>query len=173
MGGSTKQTDFLSIFLTVLIVLCFLGFSSILFLQNFLILPLSQDSPVKLMKKLQSFGINCREVAINIDLASRMTGISENLILAILVTESGGNKEAVSSKNYRGYMQIPYTLTDPQDNIIIGALILKEKLKLSNGDMIKAIYLYKGYPYYNAKGKKEVDKTLDIYYMLEREGRKS
>lgn len=83
--------------------------------------------------------------------ASKQTGLSEEFILALMYTESTFRKNAVSSKNYQGLMQIPQKIHYADANCIIGSRIFLEKLKMANGDKRKAIGLYKGYGSYSEK----------------------
>jgi soluble lytic murein transglycosylase-like protein len=60
-------------------------------------------------------------------------------------TESDFNKKAVSPKNYKGLMQTPKaTFEYPEVDTLYGVKILEDKLKSSNGNMLKALALYKG-----------------------------
>ena len=94
--------------------------------------------------------------------------IDENLVLSIIKTESSFNKKAVSSKNYKGLMQIPYPLWTAASNITAGVDILKEKLALTNGNMIEALILYKGCKYERKKGLERANEVLEISKNLKR-----
>lgn len=94
--------------------------------------------------------------------------IDENLVLSIIKTESSFNKKAVSSKNYKGLMQIPYPLWTAASNIPAGVDILKEKLALTNGNMIEALILYKGCKYERKKGLERANEVLEISKNLKR-----
>jgi soluble lytic murein transglycosylase-like protein len=86
-----------------------------------------------------------REVAKAIELASEQTKINPILLACLLQTESGFNQKAVSEKNYKGLMQTPTATFKWADvDILHGARILEEKLKLTKGDVILALTLYKG-----------------------------
>lgn len=94
--------------------------------------------------------------------ASKQTGISEALLLTLMHTESTMNPRAVSSKNYKGLMQIPHSVYYEDANCLIGARILLEKLKITNGDYRKAIVLYKGWSVNNPEGLRQADKVISL-----------
>ena len=105
-----------------------------------------------------------------VGIASKQTGLSQELILSLMYTESSLNIKAVSSKNYQGLMQIPHSnllLHGEEDvNTLIGAKILLEKIALTQGDLRKAIVLYKGYPPASSKGLLHADKVLSLVRKL-------
>jgi soluble lytic murein transglycosylase-like protein len=95
----------------------------------------SLKCPVKKMK----------EVTQAIELASEQTNLNPILLACLLQTESGFNPKAVSEKNYKGLMQTPTATFKWADvDILHGARILEEKLKLTKGDIVLALALYKG-----------------------------
>lgn len=106
------------------------------------------------------------DISSAIVMASKQTGLSPNLIIALMYTESTFDHKAVSSLNYRGLMQIPYDVRYIDANVLIGARIFKDKLKIANGDVRKAICFYKGWQYSDAKGRKQADKVIKIYNKL-------
>lgn len=76
--------------------------------------------------------------------AANHTGFEPELLLALNYSESTLNRKALSrSGKYVGYAQVPYRLWGTEDNVMMGALILKEKYFLSKGDMFQAIRRYK------------------------------
>lgn len=101
-----------------------------------------------------------------ISMASKQTGLSETLILSLMFTESSLDTKAVSSKNYQGLMQIPpkwASLSKYEDvNVLVGAKIFQEKLKITNGDYRKAIILYKGWAINHPEGIKQARKVLAL-----------
>lgn len=113
------------------------------------------------------YGEHATEVANGIRIASSEHNLKPEFIIALTYTESTFNKYAKSSKNYRGYMQIPFPLYDSRENILIGSRIMREKLALANGDILKAICLYKGWgnnpPY---QGIQQAKKVLALYNRL-------
>lgn len=69
--------------------------------------------------------------------ASRLFDLPENLVRAVILTESGGRADAVSSKGAVGYMQVlPSTgkemgasdVRDPWQNLYAGAKYLRKQL---------------------------------------------
>ncbi len=97
-----------------------------------------------------------------VSIASSQTGLSKELLLALMYTESSFNKKAVSNKNYQGLMQIPWRILHEDVNILIGAKILLEKLVLTKGDLLKAIILYKGYSLSSGRGREQADKVIQL-----------
>lgn len=86
-----------------------------------------------------------KEVAKAIELASEQTKINSILLACLLQTESNFNSKAVSEKNYKGLMQTPTATFKWADvDILHGARILEEKLRITKGDVIRALTLYKG-----------------------------
>jgi hypothetical protein len=80
-----------------------------------------------------------------IKIASEKTGISRLLISSLLFTESNFRYEAVSKKGYVGIAQTPYaSKVYPEVDILHGMMILKDKLRIADGNMITALSLYKG-----------------------------
>jgi len=82
-------------------------------------------------------------------------------------TESSFKHDAKSSKGYQGYMQIPFKIHDADINIMIGAKILAEKMRISKGDLVKAICLYKGYPHESRRGQEKARMVIRLYEELE------
>jgi soluble lytic murein transglycosylase-like protein len=104
-----------------------------------------------------------------VDLTNRQTGLSKELLLALIWTESSFNPRAVSSLNYHGLLQIPQKVYYGDANCLIGARILQEKLKLAKGDYHKAIVMYKGYPIDGLRGKYQANKVMRIARLLKKE----
>ena len=102
------------------------------------------------------------ELSVAVTNASAMTGISPELIVALMKTESEFDYKAVSSKGYKGLMQTPWASMKWADvDILYGAKILQEKLKFSNNDVKLALALYKGGN--NETAHKYADETLRVY----------
>lgn len=80
-----------------------------------------------------------------VETASFAQGIDPFIYMKLLATESGFNQHAVSCKGYKGIPQIKKTTGDPIQDIIKGAVVLRQKLDLTHGDYIQAISLYKGF----------------------------
>jgi len=97
-----------------------------------------------------------------VEIAASQTGLSEPFLLVLMFTESSFDPKAVSKKNYRGLMQIPYPVYYHDANMLIGARIFLEKLKITKGDYRKAIIIYKGWPMDHPEGIRQADKVLNL-----------
>lgn len=95
-----------------------------------------------------------------VTLASKQTDLSESLLLSLMYSESSFKPKAVSSKRYNGLMQIPQSVYYEDANCLIGAKILIEKLKITNGDYKKAITIYKGWPVDHPEGRKQAENVI-------------
>lgn len=105
------------------------------------------------------------ELSIAVTNASAMTGISPELIVALIKTESEFKYAAVSEKGYKGLMQTPWATMKWADvDILYGAKILQEKLKYSNNDLQLALALYKGGD--NELAHRYASETIRIYRRL-------
>lgn len=96
---------------------------------------------------IRSLGVmnsKMRDISIHIVNASQYHGIDPLLITCLIYTESGFRSKAISHKGYKGLMQTPIMTEYDEVNIIYGISILKDKLKQSNNDLEKAIFMYKG-----------------------------
>jgi hypothetical protein len=97
------------------------------------------------------------ELAIAFHNASRVTGVDEDLIMALSYTEAEYNKFARSKLGYKGLMQIPEDLWDPDLNVLRGVKILQEKMAESKGNLRIALVLYKGFKVGSADGDARVN----------------
>jgi hypothetical protein len=95
-------------------------------------------------------------------IASKQTGLQQSFILALMYSESSFNPKAISCKNYKGLMQIPQAIYYVDANVLIGANIFIEKLKITGGDYRKAIIIYKGWKIDHPEGKRQADKVLSL-----------
>jgi hypothetical protein len=93
--------------------------------------------------------------------AGMQTSIDPVLLASLAYTESNFNKFAQSNKGYKGIMQTPKWFSFTSMDVLYGAEILKEKLKLAHGDMYIALALYKGG--LNQEAKSEADYVLRVY----------
>jgi soluble lytic murein transglycosylase-like protein len=130
--------------------------------QQRMLIPVSTPNCNQTLMKLQTLGIDSKEIALSIDLASRQSGLSQNFLIALMYTESTGDPRAKSSMNYRGLMQIPWPVYYTDANMIIGAHIFNEKLKITNRNVERALCLYKGYPVGSERGLMQARKVLRI-----------
>lgn len=96
-----------------------------------------------------------------INTAAKETGMDPHLLGIMMGKESNGNPKALSPKQAYGLMQITpialkqvkmdtgkdFDLTDPQQNIMAGALLLKNYLKQFKGNIRLAVGAYNAGPY--------------------------
>jgi len=104
-------------------------------------------------------------IANAVRMASRQTDVPENLIIALMVSESNFDRNAVSVSGYTGLMQIPkqYDMKYIDINVLVGARIFREKMYVTHGNVHKAIILYKGWGVTDEKGIYNADKVIRIY----------
>jgi len=103
-----------------------------------------------------------KEVAQAIQLASEQTQINPILLACLLQTESDFNPMAISQKKYKGLMQTPTATFKWIDvDILHGARVLEEKIKIANGNIVLALALYKGGD--NPLAKKQANKVIALY----------
>jgi hypothetical protein len=76
--------------------------------------------------------------------AARATHLPRDLLIALIFTESTFKEHAVSEKSYKGLMQIPQEIPYADANILVGARILEDKMRLAKGDLRTALAMYKG-----------------------------
>lgn len=124
-----------------------------------------QDNPIT--KKLNAVGVQSSEKLVSaISFASEQNRVSPDLIIALTKTESTFNPKVCSKLGYCGLMQIPHKVFYSDANILIGTRILREKIEEADGDMTKALLLYKGYPLDSQRGHQQVRKVFSLYYKL-------
>ena len=154
----------------ILTVVSVVALSWTTFLQMTLVrplnIPLNQVKNTTELKLVSLAGESSRHLASSFLLASGATGISTEFLIALTSTESNFNERAVSSKGYKGLMQIPHAVYYPNANILIGATIFTEKMKLAKGNIKKAICLYKGYSYDTEYGRRKAEMVLVLYRKL-------
>lgn len=133
-----------------------------------LIKPVIKDNEMRIRRSLDFLEVpkdRHPELVRCVKLATSCTGIKEELFVALMSTESEFNKNAISPKNYKGLMQTPKaTFKYPEVDTLYGAKILEDKLKTSNGDMMKALTLYKGGN--NSLARKYARQTYSLYQKL-------
>jgi len=104
---------------------------------------------------------------------SKEYDFNPNLIMSMILVESGFNPKAVSSKGAYGLMQVTYDvwkdeldidanrIFDIEYNIDLGLQILKRYSKVANGDILRALHLYNnGYLFNNESYKYKVTGTV-------------
>ena len=102
--------------------------------------------------------------------AGGVTRLDPILLCCLLQTESRFKKEVVSEKGYRGEAQTKRFSQYSSVNILEGAETLRDKLSLSNGDMLEAIARYKGGKD-KVEAREEARQVLALYQsQLERRG---
>uniref|UniRef100_A0A6M3IM99 Putative transglycosylase n=1 Tax=viral metagenome TaxID=1070528 RepID=A0A6M3IM99_9ZZZZ len=121
-----------------------------------------QQNPLQTAAIKLGIGDPGEKVLRAVEIASRQTGLSEPFILALIFTESGFDPKAISRKNYKGLLQIPYAVYYEDANVLIGAWIFMEKLRITNGNFKKAVIIYKGYPLTDQRGHQQADKVLKL-----------
>ena len=105
------------------------------------------------------------EVSNGVTIASERTGISRLLISSLLYTESNFQYTVVSKKGYVGIAQTPYaSKVYAEVDILHGAMILKDKLRLVNGNIPDAFMLYKGGR--NPEARKQANQVMALYEKL-------
>jgi soluble lytic murein transglycosylase-like protein len=137
-------------------------------MQSNLVVPM-KSSKLKSVtaQKMQNLGF-APTLADSIEFVANRENLSPDFLVALIFTESRFDTKAVSSKGYRGLMQIPHVIYDPDANILIGAQIFNQKLTMAHGDTLKAIILYKGYGNERdyERGKIQAEKVLSLYHRL-------
>ncbi len=149
----------ISIIATVMVIM-------VVVMQSKLMIPVNLQPQVSQTElKMEKMGYP-KTLAAPIDLVSQQTKLSPDFIIALIHSESGFNEKAVSSRGYKGLMQIPYAVYYQDANILIGARIFQEKLTLTKGNVIMAIILYKGYANDIVRGRMQAEKVLQLYRKL-------
>jgi len=135
-------------------------------MQSQLIIPIKiQEQTKQTESKMKKMGFPMM-LASSIDSAASKTNLSPEFLVALMHSESGFDKKAISRKGYKGLMQVPYSIYDEDVNTLIGAKIFEEKLALTRGNMVDAIILYKGYANDRMRGKKQAEKVIRLYHQL-------
>jgi len=107
--------------------------------------PIQQYSSSHVRHILRRLGAPRKEIndlGSAIHLASVRTGIDEKLLSVLMYTESNFQHKAQSG--YRGLRQTPTSSEFTDVDVLHGADILKEKLEMAHGDILKALTFYKG-----------------------------
>ena len=106
--------------------------------------------------------VNKIPVSNGVKIAEDHTGINGVLLVCLLYTESNFDTTAKSKKGYLGIAQTkPATMIYPEVDILHGAMVLKDKLRITNGDLLEALMLYKGGR--NKEAKKQAKEVLILY----------
>lgn len=151
----------------LLVVMVIISLQVILLQGKLLPVSLLEKSPAR--QALTKMGVQNLSLANSYDFATQQTGISQEMLIALTHTESNFKPNAISSKGYKGLMQIPQRLESKDAHVLEGATILKNKIRIADGDIRKALSLYKGYPVNDRRGQEQVEKVMKLYNYL-REG---
>lgn len=130
-----------------------------------------QEEPIKVvLKDLGCPENKLKEISNAVILASNQTKLNPYLLSALMFTESNFNFKAISNKNYQGLMQTPTATKEFSDvDVLHGARILEQKLKLTSGNIYEALSLYKGGR--NKVAKKQARDVIVLYKkIMERRG---
>ncbi|HLZ09387.1 MAG TPA: lytic transglycosylase domain-containing protein, partial [Chloroflexota bacterium] len=73
---------------------------------------------------------------------AQQNGINPNLVAAMMMTESQGNPEALSSRGAVGLMQVVDGPSDPEANIALGATIIASNLQRYSGNVELSLAAY-------------------------------
>jgi len=126
--------------------------------------PVEPDRPNLIRASLEFLGCpghKIREIQQGIEISSSKTGIGGVLLTSLLFTESNFRSTVISNKGYRGIAQTPTaSMIYPEVDILHGAMILKDKLRLTNGNMFEALAMYKG-------GTKVMEARKQAQYVVE------
>lgn len=123
--------------------------------------PYPDDGLTLVLNRLHAPKDRIPEMESALRLASDRTGIDGKLLAVLAFTESNFKKTAVSGKGYKGLMQTPSASFFTDVDILYGARILKEKLRLTGGNLLEALTLYKGGDRPSAR--KQANRVLAIY----------
>lgn len=112
---------------------------------------------------------NVYKIATGLKISQQVTGISPPLMASVLKTESDFKKNAISPKGYKGMAQTPTATMEYEEvDILHGAMILRDKIHIANGNVLKGLALYKGGD--NPLAWKLARETYDLYKSLEYKG---
>lgn len=131
-------------------------------------MPKAQTQETRIVRSLNYLNVpkeKHKELVKCVTVASNCTGLKEELVVALMSTESEFNKHAISPKKYKGLMQTPKaTFKYPEVDTLYGAKILEEKLLETRGNLINALTLYKGGN--NRLARKYALQTYSLYQKL-------
>jgi len=132
--------------------------------------PVEPDRPNLIRASLVFLGCpgsKLHQIQHGIEISSSKTGIGGVLLTSLLFTESNFRLSATSPKGYRGIAQTPTaSMIYPEVDILHGAMILKDKLRITNNNMFEALSLYKGGR--NPEARRQAQQVIHIYTNLMR-----
>ena len=126
--------------------------------------PIQQYSCAHIHHILRKLGAPRKEIndlGSAIHLASVRTGIDEKLLSVLMHTESNFQHKAESDAGYGGLMQTPVSSGFTDVDVLHEAAILKKKLEMAHGDILKALTFYKGGGKIAAEQASEIIKIYD------------
>jgi len=131
---------------------------------------IQQVNPIKeLLKDLGCPKTKLNEITKAVEKASEDTNINPFLLSVLIFTESNFQMDAKSKKGYVGLLQTPTATKKFADvDVLHGARILKEKLRIANGDLLHALTLYKGGN--NKIARKQATQCLSLYRKMMNKG---
>jgi hypothetical protein len=77
-------------------------------------------------------------------MGAKVAGVHPILIASLIASESEFKETAVSKKHYKGLLQTPTKTGIIIADVVHGAAILKDKLRITDGKLLPALQLYKG-----------------------------
>jgi hypothetical protein len=132
--------------------------------------PVTVSGPDLLRKSLTYLGCpreTIPSVQSGIEVASAKTGIGRILLASLLFTESNFRGNVVSKKGYVGIAQTPTaSIIYKEVDILHGAMILQDKIRYTNGNIVDALMLYKGGR--NPEARKQAHQVIAVYNNLMR-----
>ncbi|MFA5355270.1 MAG: transglycosylase SLT domain-containing protein [Candidatus Paceibacterota bacterium] len=140
------------------IVVCCIAFQLVMLMEK--IAPVQSVSHDEIKFSSTTIPKPSQKILSSVNMASSLTGLSNRFLVALMFSESSFNQRAVSSKSYHGLMQIRWPIYDPDVNVLSGAKTFVDKLKQTDGDYLKAICLYKGWPESSREGQQQARKVM-------------
>ncbi len=170
----------IKILLTSITIICFNSLWNIVPIPVKIETPVSESELIKSEIRKDLIALNApinkiSQITEAVYIAHKCTGIDYKLIIALMKTESNFNENAIGPKNrtkirYKGLMQTPTMSSFNDVDVLHGARILEQKLKIANNDLQLALALYKGGN--NSIAHKQAKNVIEIYNSLKEGGQK-
>lgn len=151
------------------LVIVFVIFMQTSLVENAFPSPTKESPHTMIYVKVLELGApidRANEISLAIFHAANISGLHPMLIVSLMKSESDFKEKAVSRKNYHGLMQVPYPIYDPHVNTLLGTRILQEKLRITKGNLTKAVCKYKGWDWSDPKGKATSKRVIRMYHEL-------
>lgn len=116
---------------------------------------------------VRQFGVSKR-FAEELVKISEEEGVDPLFVVVLFWTESNLRHDVMSVKGYYGVSQVPWRLPWVDVQILAGVRVFKEKYRKAKGDLVKAVYLYKGYELGSGRGRKQVGRVFSLYNELKK-----